>query len=55
MKQATELMLETSEQFMIAESGFSDDSSAAHIEYDQQQVGYEAAYVQCVSFEELQF
>ena len=47
MKQATELMLETSEKFMLDECGFGDDNGAAQIEYDQQQVGYEAAYVRC--------
>ena len=49
MKQATELM--------YGEQDFSltPDNSAAQIEYDMAQVGYEAAYVRCELTEELPF
>lgn len=52
MKQVTELMCahETIEQFEL-----SSDNSAAQIEYDQQQIEYEATYVRCERTDELPF
>lgn len=55
MKQATETMLETGEQFMLNECGFGDDNSAAQIEHDQQQLGDSSEYVRCERTAELPF
>ena len=55
MKQATEITLEKSEQFMLNECGFDNDNSAAQIEHDQQESGGSSEYVSCERTEELPF